>query len=126
MVKNDDNEPYEPRASSSNLGKNHLLDVLKCGAKLRCRDEYCKSPAMQNGRCRLHGGKSTGPRTPEGLARSKQANWKHGWFSAEAKLERRDIALTLAVHLLPEKAFSQSIEEIEACHVALREKVGFL
>lgn len=33
---------------------------------------------MKNGRCRLHGGKSTGPRTPEGLERSRYARWKHG------------------------------------------------
>jgi hypothetical protein len=42
---------------------------------------------MRNGRCRLHGGKSTGPRTPEGLQRSRRANWKHGRFSQEAKAE---------------------------------------
>jgi hypothetical protein len=36
---------------------------------------------MPNGRCKLHGGKSTGPRTPEGLERSRRANWKHGHFS---------------------------------------------
>src|SRR5207237_10059845 len=38
--------------------------------------------------CKLHGGKSTGPRTPEGLERSRRANWKHGHFSREAKAER--------------------------------------
>jgi hypothetical protein len=27
---------------------------------------------MPNGRCKAHGGKSTGPRTPEGLKRSEQ------------------------------------------------------
>jgi hypothetical protein len=43
---------------------------------------------MPNGRCKLHGGKSTGPRTPEGLERSRRANWKHGHFSREAKAER--------------------------------------
>ena len=32
---------------------------------------------MPNGRCKFHGGKSTGPRTPEGLERSRRANWKH-------------------------------------------------
>jgi hypothetical protein len=37
--------------------------------------------SMPNGRCKLHGGKSTGPRTPEGLERSRRANWKHGDFS---------------------------------------------
>jgi hypothetical protein len=36
-----------------------------------------------------HGGASTGPRTPKGLARSRRANWKHGLYSAEAKAERR-------------------------------------
>jgi hypothetical protein len=44
--------------------------------------------AMPNGRCKVHGGKSTGPRTPEGLERSRRANWKHGHFSREAKAER--------------------------------------
>jgi len=40
-----------------------------------------------NGRCRVHGGKSTGPRTPEGLERSRRANWKHGYYSREEKVE---------------------------------------
>ena len=40
-------------------------------------------PAVPNGRCRMHGGMSTGPRTPQGLERSRKANWKHGWYSAE-------------------------------------------
>ena len=35
----------------------------------------------------MHGGLSTGPRTPEGLARSKRARWKHGLFSAQARQE---------------------------------------
>ena len=47
------------------------------------------APAMRNGRCRMHGGASTGPRTPEGLARSRRANWKHGLYSAQAKAEWR-------------------------------------
>jgi len=46
---------------------------------------------MSNGRCRMHGGKSTGPRTPEGLERSKKANWKHGYYSAESIAERKFI-----------------------------------
>jgi hypothetical protein len=37
----------------------------------------------------MHGGGSTGPRTPEGLARSRRARWKHGLYSAEAKAEAR-------------------------------------
>ncbi len=53
---------------------------------------------MPNGRCKLHGGKSTGPRTPEGLERSRRANWKHGYYSREAKAERSRVrAAILAV-----------------------------
>jgi hypothetical protein len=33
---------------------------------------------------------STGPRTPEGLERSRRSNWKHGHYSAEAKRVRRE------------------------------------
>ena len=55
----------------------------RCGAKTR-KGTPCKAPAMANGRCRMHGGKSTGPRTPEGLERSRKANWKHGYYSAES------------------------------------------
>jgi hypothetical protein len=40
----------------------------------------------------MHGGKSTGPRTAEGLARSRRANSKHGNYSAEAMALRREIA----------------------------------
>jgi hypothetical protein len=38
---------------------------------------------MPNGRCKVHGG-----RKPEGLERSRRANWKHGHYSREAKAER--------------------------------------
>jgi hypothetical protein len=58
----------------------------RCGAKTR-RGKECRAPAMRNGRCRMHGGSSTGPRTQEGLARSRRARWKHGLYSAEAKAE---------------------------------------
>jgi hypothetical protein len=45
---------------------------------------------MPNGRCRMHGGMSTGPRTPEGLERARKARWRHGYYSAEAKATRRE------------------------------------
>lgn len=64
-----------------------LPKTPRCGARTR-RGTSCLGPAMKNGRCRMHGGCSTGPRTPGGLARSKKANWKHGQFSTEAIKER--------------------------------------
>jgi hypothetical protein len=45
---------------------------------------------MTNGRCRMNGGLSTGPRTPEGLARSQRANWKHGAYAQETKAMLRE------------------------------------
>src|SRR5262249_36705891 len=60
----------------------------RCGARSKRTGKPCRGAAMPNGRCRLHGGKSTGPRTREGLERSRRANWKHGHFSREAKAER--------------------------------------
>jgi hypothetical protein len=70
----------------------HALAVhlaLRCGARTR-RGTRCQAPAMRGKkRCRLHGGKSTGPRTPEGLERSRKARWKHGLRSAQAIAQRR-------------------------------------
>jgi hypothetical protein len=52
----------------------------RCGAKAR-HGGMCRAPSMKNGRCRFHGGKSTGPKTEAGLSRSRRANWRHGRFS---------------------------------------------
>ena len=73
----------------------------RCGARPKRTGKPCWGAAMPNGRCKLHGGKSTGPRTPEGLERSKRANWKHGHFSREAKAERSRVrAAILALRYL--------------------------
>jgi hypothetical protein len=44
----------------------------RCGAKTR-KGTPCKAQALQNGRCYIHGGLSTGPRTPEGKVRQAEA-----------------------------------------------------
>ena len=73
----------------------------RCGARSKRTGKPCRGAAMQNGRCKLHGGKSTGPRTPEGLERSRRANWKHCYYSHEAKVERSRVrAAMLAVRYL--------------------------
>jgi len=51
-----------------------------CGAKTRSGTS-CRKPAKPNGRCRWHGGLSTGPLTPEGRARCMAIRWKHGRWS---------------------------------------------
>jgi hypothetical protein len=64
-----------------------LTKAAKCGAHTR-RGGPCQAPAMRNGRCRLHGGLSTGPRTAAGIARIRRAVTRHGRHSAAAKAER--------------------------------------
>ncbi|MDA1099996.1 MAG: HGGxSTG domain-containing protein [Proteobacteria bacterium] len=50
----------------------------RCLAKTRQRAP-CQNPVVTDrNRCRMHGGKSTGPRTPEGKARVAAAHTKHG------------------------------------------------
>jgi len=50
----------------------------KCLAKTR-RGTACQNrPLRSRTRCRLHGGKSNGPRTAEGRARIAAAHYKHG------------------------------------------------
>lgn len=44
---------------------------------------------MKNGRCRLHGGLSTGPKTKQGKERAAKANFKHGRYTNQAILERK-------------------------------------
>jgi hypothetical protein len=57
----------------------------RCGAKTRS-GKPCQSPAMANGRCRMHGGPSPG--APKGNRNA----YKHGRFSAEAIARRREVA----------------------------------
>jgi len=45
------------------LEKIEGIPLVLCGAKAKRTGKACHQPAMKNGRCRLHGGKSTGPRT---------------------------------------------------------------
>ena len=50
----------------------------RCGAKTRAGTP-CQNPAIkERSRCKLHGGRSTGPWTAEGKARVIAAHTKHG------------------------------------------------
>ena len=63
----------------------HMRQAPRCRAQTR-RGSACQSPAMPNGRCRMHGGPSPG--APKG---NKNA-FKHGLYTAEAIARRRKIA----------------------------------
>lgn len=64
--------------------------VKLCSAKARRNNHQpCSQPAMKNGRCRMHGGKSTGPKTEEGKKKAAAANLKDGRYTNAAIAERK-------------------------------------
>lgn len=61
----------------------------RCGARTRA-GLSCRAPAMNNGRCRMHGGASPG--APLGNRNA----WRHGRYSAEAISHRRELRALIA------------------------------
>jgi hypothetical protein len=76
-----DGEPHATRRGWLKNGNppGDFAKAARCGARTR-RKTVCQGPAMPNGRCRMHGGLSTGPRTSEGQDRSRKARWVHGFY----------------------------------------------
>lgn len=69
----------------------------RSGAQTRA-GSACLAPAIRGkGRCRMHGGLSTGPRTLEGLERRRRARWKHGGYAVGAR----------------ERAMARALKEVE-------------
>ena len=70
-------------------------DTKLCLAKTRSGKPCQKRPIAGRTRCRLHGGLSTGPKTPEGKAACVAAPWKHGRRSKAYVETRKQIWLEL-------------------------------
>ena len=69
-------EKFIEAGKATRLGAN--WPGQRCLAKTR-RGTACQNPAIPGpDRCRLHGGRSTGPRTTKGKARAAAAHWRHG------------------------------------------------
>ena len=80
--------PEEPmRATNWRIHLSLAQSCSRCGARTRS-GRPCQGPAMSNGRCRMHGGSSTGPKTAEGLARIRAARTTHGMRTAEMEQMR--------------------------------------
>ena len=60
------------------------VEAVRCGAHARTTGNPCRSPAMRNGRCRMHGGK----------AGRKSKNGRHTKAAIE---RRREVRLILRV-----------------------------
>ena len=64
----------------------------RCGAETR-KGTPCQRPAYKrNGRCSLHGGRSTGPKTDDGLARLTAARTTHGKYTKEKRAAAKRFA----------------------------------
>jgi hypothetical protein len=63
----------------------HMHRASKCRARTRS-GQSCQSPAMPNGRCRMHGGMSPG------APKNNKNAFKHGRYTAEAIERRRKIS----------------------------------
>lgn len=77
-----------------------------CGAKTRSGG-VCQSPAMPNGRCRLHGGKSTG--APKGHTNSRKPGSLYSDFYTD---EEKEIAAEIELESVD--------EELKLCKIRLR------
>jgi hypothetical protein len=72
----------------------NLAQTKRCGACTRAGGA-CLQPAMANGRCRLHGGFSTGAKTMEGKARQQASVLKHGAYTKANKQRNQAIKALL-------------------------------
>ena len=103
----------DPPPAKKPRGNPTLHLAPRCGARTRSGCP-CRSPAIHGKlRCRMHGGRSPGPRTPEGRDKVRAAHTIHGNAGAEARaknhyrltLLRRNRVLAAAVdyqdHLPP-------------------------
>lgn len=89
----------------------------KCGAKTRSGatpGAPCKDIAMANGRCKRHGGKSTGPKTPNPATGPASGVYTHGIYT---KYFREDEKV-----LIDEKALQVGQVESELTVVRIRLK----
>ena len=72
-------------------------EYLACGAKLRNKEELCRLQAgwqtahKGQGRCKYHGGLTTGPKTEEGKAITSKNATKHGLYSRGLNPAEREI-----------------------------------
>ena len=102
--------------------------LKRCLAKTRSGAPCQKHPVAGRTRCRLHGGLSTGPRSPEGKAACVAAHWKHGRRSKAyvetrkqiwAELRRLEKAMKTGVFLVLAPTCVQTGHSAEAGQMLL-------
>ena len=74
------------------------ITCLQCHARSKRTGEQCKAPAMKGKQvCKVHGGRSTGPRTEAGRARCAAAKTIHGNSTRKARAEHSSELVHLAL-----------------------------
>lgn len=74
------------------------ITCVQCTAQSKRTGVQCCAPAIAGKtKCRFHGGKSTGPKTPEGRQRCAEARTVHGRETTNMRLERSLASARLAV-----------------------------
>lgn len=70
----------------------------RCQAMAKSSQQQCRRPACRGRRvCKLHGGRSTGPKTAEGRQRCAQARLVHGRETTSRRVERSLASAQLAI-----------------------------
>jgi hypothetical protein len=97
-----------PPPAADRRGNPGLHLAPRCGARTRAGCP-CRAPAIRGKlRCRMHGGRSTGPRTEAGRARLRAAHTTHGHSGADARalsrhhvtfIRRANLRMFAMVHL---------------------------
>lgn len=119
----DKKREVHPEADQKNfldLRKGKL--VLRCGARKKKKEGFCKSLAgagtdhLGYGRCKFCGGSNKGPKTKEGLEKSAQNSRKHGLYAKhltsdeqaiyEELKKKKDLTLTEEISFLKTKLTS--------------------
>jgi len=90
--------------SNKKVYPNQLLTIggrircNQCQAKSKRSGVQCLGPAIKGKTvCRMHGGRSSGAKTPEGRLRCAQAKTIHGQETSVARLQRSHSSARLAV-----------------------------
>ena len=65
--------------------------VPRCQALSKRSQEQCRKAAIRGKSvCRMHGGRSTGPKSEEGRKRCAKAKFVHGWETRELRKTRAE------------------------------------
>lgn len=84
--------------------------IKTCGARCRAGHACQARPAPGRARCKLHGGRSTGPRTLEGRARIGQAN------AARKGTRYKPKAPSIEARTLPDPQAPAAVPDVEPDH----------